>query len=354
MPVSNTLEFKNILIRAAQENVSDLHLSVGSPISARIDNKLHDWPEQIITEDFLEQNILTFLDEEQKKNFIANGSLMFVYEFADDLRFRITIFKQENKLSAILRYISHKVPTFEEIYLPKIIENILQAERGLILVSGNGKTTTRAVMVDYINRTVKKSIIVLEKIPEYIFNNKKSLVGQRQVGKDTPTFLQGIMDLAHTDTGIVSIGDLDLCESKVLSNVLELSERALVILEMPSNSIKDSLFDFIACFKSDEKQEKRQLVANNMIAVLNQILVARQGGGLLPVMEILLNNNAVATAIAEDRVSRIPDLIVMSGHEGMISRERSLAELVRNGEVLIDEALKYVDDKDEFREMILK
>ena len=352
MPVSNTLEFKNILIKAAQENVSDLHLSVGSLIKARVDNKLNDWSEQIITENFLEQNIFILLNEQQKKDFATRGSLMFARKFADDLRFRIALFKEENNLSAIMRYIPHKIPTLVELYLPKIIENILQAERGLILVSGQGKTTTRAAMTDYINRNFNKSIIVLDKLSEYIFINQKSLIEHRQVGQDTPSFSQGIIDLLHAEMGVVSIGDLD--ENQVLSNILELSEKSLVILEIPSQSIKDSLFDFMAGFSNEQKQEKRRIFADNMIAVLNQILVARQGGGLLPVVEILLNNNAVATAIAEDRVSRIPDLIIMSGHEGMISRTRALAGLVKSGEVLMDQALRYVDDKDEFREMILK
>ena len=352
MPVANDLEFKNILIKAAQENVSDLHLSVGSLIKARVGNKLNDWPEQIITENFLEQNIFILLNEQQKKDFATQGSLMFTHKFADDLRFRITLFKEENNLSAIMRYIPHKIPTLVELYLPKIIENILQAERGLILVSGQGKTTTRAAMTDYINRNFNKSIIVLDKLSEYIFINQKSLIEHRQVGQDTPSFSQGIIDLLHADMGVVLIGDLD--ENEVLSNILELSEKSLVILEIPSQSIKDSLFDFMAGFSNEQKQEKRRIFADNVIAVLNQILVARQGGGLLPVVEILLNNNAVATAIAEDRVSRIPDLIIMSGHEGMISRTRALAGLVKSGEVLMDEALRYVDDKDEFREMILK
>ena len=352
MPVANDLEFKNILIKAAQENVSDLHLSVGSLIKARVDNKLNDWSEQIITENFLEQNIFILLNEQQKKDFATQESLMFTHKFADDLRFRIALFKEENNLSAIMRYIPHKIPTLVELYLPKIIENILQAERGLILVSGQGRTTTRAAMTDYINRNFNKSIIVLDKLSEYIFINQKSLIEHRQVGQDTPSFSQGIIDLLHAEMGVVSIGDLD--ENQVLSNILELSEKSLVILEIPSQSIKDSLFDFMAGFSNEQKQEKRRIFADNMIAVLNQILVARQGGGLLPVVEILLNNNAVATAIAEDRVSRIPDLIIMSGHEGMISRTRALAGLVKSGEVLMDQALRYVDDKDEFREMILK
>lgn len=352
MSVSQNLEFKNILIKAAQESVSDLHLSAGCQIKAKVDNKLTDWPEQIITEEFLEKNILDLLSEEQKKKFSEKKSFVFVHQFADDLRFRIILFKQENKLSAILRFIPHKVRTIEELYLPKMVEKVVVAERGLVIVSGIGRTTTIAAIVEYINKVSNKTIVTLEDPIEYVFVNKKSLIEQRQVNIDMPSFSQGVKDLLNMDVDVAVINGKDY--SKYINDILELSEKCLVVLDLPSHNIKDAINDFISFIPAEEKQEKRKLLANNLIAILNQILVSRQGGGLLPVSEILLNNNAVATAIAEDRISRIPDLIVMSGHEGMISLERSLAELVKSGEVLIDEAVKYVDDKNEFREMILK
>ncbi len=352
MTVSQNLEFKNILIKAAQESVSDLHLSTGCQIKAKVDNALVDWPEQVITEEFLQKNILDLLSEEQKKEFLEKKSFVFVHQFADDLRFRIILFTQEGKLSAILRFIPHKVRTIEELYLPKIVEKIVEAERGLVIISGKGKTTTSAAIVEYINKISNKTIITLEDPIEYVFVNQKSLIEQRQIGVDTPDFVQGTKDLLNIDADVAVINGKDY--SKYINEILELSEKCLVILELPSHNIKDAINDFISFLPTDLKEEKRKLLANNLIGILNQILVSRQGGGLLPVVEILLNNNAVATAIAEDRISRIPDLIVMSGHEGMISLERSLAELVKSGEVLMDEAVKYVDDKNEFREMILK
>ncbi|MFH1610958.1 MAG: ATPase, T2SS/T4P/T4SS family [Patescibacteria group bacterium] len=352
MTVSQNLEFKNILVKAAQESVADLHLSTGCQIKAKVDNKLVDWPEQVVTGGFLEKNILDLLSGEQKKEFSEKKFFVLVHQFADDLRFRITLFRQENKLSAILRFIPHKVRTVEELYLPKMLEKVIVAERGLVIVSGIGKTTTIAAIVEYINKTSNKTIITLEDPVEYIFVNQKSLIEQRQIGIDTPSFAQGVKDLLNIDVGVAVVDGKDY--AKYINEILELSEKCLVILDLSSHNIKDAINDFISFIPAEEKQEKRQLLANNLIAILNQILVARQGGGLLPVVEILLNNSAVATAIAEDRISRIPDLIVMSGHEGMISLERSLAELVKSGEVLIDEAVKYVDDKNEFREMILK
>ena len=355
MSVSSNLEFNNLLIKAAQENVSDLHLSVGSEPRARIGADLKDWSSGVITQEYLEENILKKLNQNQKDFFNQQKSLTFCQNFSDNLRFRISLFHQENKPSAVLRFIPQKIKSIEELGLPKIVETVANANRGLVLVSGlsgAGKTTTIASAIEHINQRQNKSIITVEKSIEYQHVNQKSLIEQREVGPDTISFSKASADLLNSDVNVIYFSYLP--DEKTAINILELSQQALVFLEITSSSIIDSLSDFLSVFNSDIKEEKRIILSKNLIAVLNQILVKRQGGHLLPVMEIMLASNAIATAIAENRFQRIYDIITTSGHEGMITKERSLAELVLKGQVLLDEALKYVENKEEFKQMVLK
>lgn len=355
MSVSQDLEFKNILIKAAQSGASDLHFVPGNPVKVRIDGELSDWPESVVNTEMIEKNIFSGLNPAQQTEFAQNKAIIFSVTFDEDLRFRCQLFWEEGKMAAVLRYIPVNIKTVAELSLPQIVSMLARVERGLIIVSGTsgaGKTTTIAAMVEEINRDLNKSIILLKKPIEYIFTPKKSLIEQREVLVDTPTFAQSSEDLLDRDVNLVVVDQVP--DKYTASNVLELAEKCLVVLEMSSQDVLDTIADFLSKFELTNKQEKRQILSRNLVAIINQILVARQGGGLIPVVEILLNNNAVASAIADDRMARIPDTIVMSGYEGMISRERALAELVKNGVVLIDEALKHVSNKEGFKEMILK
>ena len=355
MSVSENLEFKNVLIKAAQSGASDLHFSPGNPVKARINGELADWPETVVTAEMVEKSFLSCLNPAQQTELAQNKAVVFSNSFGDDLRFRCHLFYEEGKLSADLRHVPVNIKIPAELGLPQIVSMLAKVERGLVIVSGTsgaGKTTTIAAMVEEINRESNKSIIFLKKPLEHEFTAKKSLIEQREVLIDTPTFAQGTEDLLNSD---VDVAIIDAVPDKFTAgNVLELAEKCLVILEMSSQDVLDTIADFLSHFELANKQEKRQILSRNLIGIINQILVARQGGGMIPVVEILLNSSPVAATIAEDRMGRIPDIIVMSGHEGMVSRERALSELVKNGVVLIDEAIKYVKNKDEFKEMILK
>jgi len=355
MSISENLEFKNILIKAAQSNASDLHFSPGNVVKARIDNVLVDWPETVVSTEFMAQNFLALLTPEQKTVFDQNKSLAFSFNFDQDLRFRLHLFQEAGQPAATLRFIPSVIKIPAELSLQSIFSIFAKLERGLVIISGisgAGKSTTIASLVEEINLNYNKYVILLKQPTEHLFLNKKALIEQREIFSDSPSWAQATADLLNTDAEVVVIDQLT--DAATASNVLELAEKCLVVLEMGSQDVLDTINDFLARFDLNNKQEKRQILARNLIAISNQILVAKQGGGVIPVCEILLNSNAVTSVIAEDRLQRIPDIIAMSGHEGMISRERALAELVKNGAVVIDEALKYVNNKEGFKEMILK
>ncbi len=355
MSVAENFKFSDLLVKAAEMDVSDLHLSVGGVVKARIDGDLVDWNETIVNQEMVEKNLFSILNDAQKDEFQKHGSLLWTFDFADNLRFRVQLFRQEGRLTAILRYIPKHIKSMTELCLPQVLNVLANLERGLIIISGTngaGKTTTAMVLLEAINNQHNKSIFTIEKPIEYLLNNKKSLIEQRGVGVDVASFAQASQDLLLSDTDVIFCNRVN--DEVTAANLLELAEKSLVVLELASQDVLDSLSDFLTFFPAINKHEKRQIFSRNLITILNQVLVKRRNGGRLPALEIMFNNNAVAAAIADDRASRIPDIIIMSGHEGMISRERSLAELVKNGEVLMDEAIKYARNKDDFKEMIMK
>jgi twitching motility protein PilT len=355
MSVSDSMSFKDILIKAAESEASDLHFAPGSPVKARLNGRLQNWDEFVVTAEMIDKNIVSVLNPAQQTELAQNKAITFSFTFGDDLRFRAQLYSQENTLACSLRHIPAAPKTLEQLSLPPIISVLAKIEHGLVVISGTsgaGKTTTIAAMVEEINRTSNKSIILLKKPIEHFFTNNQALIEQREVLVDTPTFAQGTEDLLEAD---VDVAVIDAVPDKfTASNILELSQKCLVFLEISSQDILDTIADFLSRFEIANKPEKRQIFSRNLVAIVNQVLAAKQGGGQIPVCEILLNTNPVSAVIAEDRLARISDIIVMSGHEGMISRERSLAELVKNGVILMDEALKYVNNKEGFKEMILK
>jgi twitching motility protein PilT len=354
MPVSSEIEFKNTLVRATQQGASDLHFVAGNKIKAKIDNKLVDFGEDVITESFIENIFLKMIPETYQKIFEKKGSCVFAADLADNLRFRLHVFKQESKLAVSIRHVIDRIKTPQELNLPKIIENVASAERGLVIVSGvtgSGKTTTISSLLEFINENLARNIVTLERPIEYKFVNKKSIVEQREIYVDTPSFTQGTEDLIDMDVSTVFVAKIE--SKKNVSNILELAEKSLVFLEMSSYSVEDTLNDFMSVFDGEEKSEKRRILSSVLISVFNLVLAARKGGSRLPVVELMFNIQAVSSLIYEDRLNRIADMITTSGQDGMISKERSLVELVKKGYVDLEEALRHTKNKEELKQMIL-
>ena len=330
-----------LLAETAKRKASSLHLTVGSLPKIRIDNQLVDLEKEdtIISSETIDKFIKTFLEEEEKKMLAANRELVTVKTFAGNFRFRVSIIYQKNLLSLSFYYIPDIISGLRELNLSPVLDKIKNNQSGLCIVAGphrTGKTTTVAAILEDINKNLAKNIVTLENPIEYLFVNKKSIIEQRQIGQDVRSVVDGLNRCLQEDVDIVYVDIVREDEFKIIAPlILDLaSGNALVIWEINADSSVDAVEKVLEAAKQTLSAEAaRYSLSDVLLGVFVQKLVPHRGGGLIPVMEIMLNNASVKSLIREGKIYQIASVLQTSLREGMINMEKSFAELVSQGEV---------------------
>jgi twitching motility protein PilT len=342
---------------AIKTHANDLHLKVGQPPKLRYHGKLRNTTAEIITQEKMEQMVFEILNPVQKQFFIENGTLDFAHEFGSDHRFRINIFRQRGLLSLAARRVSAQVPSFESLHLPAVLEEISQANQGLVLVvgpTGCGKTTTIAAMIDYINHTRFCHIITIEDPIEYLFNDDKAIVSQREIGLDVPDYDEALKYLMRQDPNVVFVGEMR--DARTVSAGMRAAETGhLVFGTMHSANASQAVHRLLDLFPQTERDLVRQTLSLVVKAIISQVLLPciKEGVDRIPAVEVLLSNPAVRKLISEGREGDLPSVIRSSQQEGMMDLTNSLCELINNGSVDPKDAYKYAPNKEELK-MALK
>lgn len=338
-----------------RENGSDLHLSVGMKPVIRVDDILI--PLQTgttLTADDTIGIITELLSDEQSKRFFTEQEVDFSYNFNGKARFRGNGFFQQETVSIALRFIPNEIRTLEQLQLPQIIKEFTQHKQGFFLVVGpvgQGKTTTLAAMVDMINENSSEHIVTIEDPIEYMFTNKKSIVDQREVGVDTKNFHTGLMSAFRQDVDVIMLGemrDLDTMAAAVTAG----ETGHLVFATLHTNNAAQTIDRIIDSFPAAQQGQIRIQLASSLTGIFSQRLVPRVSGGLVPSYELLINNTAVSNLIREARTHEIQTVIETSSELGMIDMNRSLAELVRKGEISPESAFSYALDPDALERLL--
>ncbi|MBU1951358.1 PilT/PilU family type 4a pilus ATPase [Patescibacteria group bacterium] len=342
------IEINRILTSVAEYNASDLHLSVGNVPTVRIDGELTPLREEkVITPDFLEKLKLFLLDEKQREILETEREIIFSYNFQNRIRFKINLFYQEGYLSASLRLIASDTKTLVELGLPKAVEQVTKLNKGLVIVCGpfgSGRSSTLAAILNEINDNRNEHILTIEKPIEYVFMDNKSIVEQREVGRDTRSFERALKSAFQEDIDVILVGDLK--NKEVIKSVLDLSEGGrLVFGGMDTDSSIKTIEKLINSFDAQEQQQTRVQLSEVLAGIIVQRLLPRVGGGRILVAEILIPTPPVRAVIREGNLLQLNNVLQTSREEGMISLDRSLAELVKTGEILLDSALQYAVDK---------
>lgn len=365
MPSSiDKLQFDNLLTQLVEQRASDLYLSMGSPPMLKIANQLTpagpssgEASQEILTTVKIEELIFSLITPEQKETLLKEKSLIFSHTFENGLRFKIDVFYQKGSLAASLRFIPAKIRSIKELGLPRQIEKIIELESGLIIVSGpinSGKSTTLSAIVEYFNTAKQLRIVTLEKPIEFIFTNQKSIIQQREIGKDTPSFKEGLEDCLETSLDVVVISHLESKEE--VEKTLELAQQGrLILITINANSVLESVLNLLSFFSANEQANIRNILSRVLQAVICQKLIPSirdQKTSLVIMPEILFHTEAVRLAIQDNKIDQINNILRTSAKQGMVSFEQSLASLVKQGEVTQEEAIQHVSDKEEFRQMI--
>jgi len=350
-------QLEELLETAAKHNASDIHLSVGRYPTLRIDDRLialAKYP--VITAENAEGLIDVLLKPEQKEILVTKREIDFSYNYQDKIRFRVNVFHQRGYLSAALRLFSPKIRTIAELNLPSILESFARVEQGFFIVagpSGQGKTTTLAALIDLINHTQTKHIITIEDPIEYMFDQDKCIIDQREIGSDTLNFRKALRSALRQDPDVVMVGEMRDLET--ISTAITAAETGhLVFGTLHTNSASQTIDRIIDSFPTGAKNQVRTQLASVLLGVFSQRLIPRSGGGRIPAYELMIANTAVRNLIREDKIFQLDLVIETSGEQNMISLNRSLADLVHRGLISMEDAETYSLNRSDLRLLVGK
>ena len=323
------------------QGASDLHLSTGSQPIIRVSGVLTPLlTEAKLTHDDMQGLVAAMLTPELLKRFTDTQEVDFSYAYGEVARFRGNGYIDRGNASVALRLIPRVIRTIAELNLPPAIEAFTAKEQGFFLVVGpvwQGKTTTLAALIEKINNERTEHIITIEDPIEYLFDNKKSLINQREVRIDTADFQTALQSVFREDVDVVMIGEMRTPETMATA-VTAAETGHLVFSTLHTNNAAQTIDRIIDSFPSTQQEQIRIQLSGSLAGIFSQRLIPRISGGLIPAYELLINNNAVGNLIREKRTHEIQTVIETGADEGMIDMNRCLADLVRAGEITPESA----------------
>lgn len=322
-----------------EQKASDLHITSGAPPFLRLHGNMVPLNYRQLSNQDVQGLIFEILSEKQKKSFVEKWELDFAYVVEGLGRFRCNIFMQRKGLGAVFRTIPEKIKTAQELNLPSSITDLVDADRGLILVTGptgSGKSTTLAAMIQHINSSREAHILTVEDPIEFVHPNLKSLVNQREVGSHTKSFTNALKAALREDPDIILVGELRDLET--ISLALTAAETGhLVFGTLHTSSAAKTVDRIIDVFPSGQQGQIRTMLSESIRGIVAQSLFTRADGqGRVAAFEIMKGTKAIGNLIREGKIHQIPSIIQTSGAQGMVLYEKYVMDLLKKG--LVTEA----------------
>mgnify|MGYP001058546320 CR=1 FL=1 len=337
-------ELRDLIDVVVTENGSDLHFSVGAHPIVRVSGSLIPLVKKpILTDQDVEGFAKALMSKLKYDEYTETFEADFSYAHADGVRFRGNGFFQSGSMSIALRLIPSEIRTIQELGLPPILESFVQRPQGFFLCVGpvgQGKSTTLAAMVDYINLNRAEHIVTIEDPVEYIYDAKKSLIDQREVGIDSVSFEKALNSAFRQDVDVILVGEMRNAET-IGTAVTAAETGHLVLSTLHTNNAAQTIDRIIDAFPSGQQNQIRVQLAGSLSGIFSQRLIPRISGGLIPAYELLINNSAVSNLIREGRSHEIQTLIETGLEQGMIDMNRSLTDLVKRGEITVENAFAH-------------
>ncbi len=332
-----------ILTSLVHEDGSDLHLGEGRKPAVRINGQLVFLTNK---DPLTREDMLGILDvvigEDKKKEFLSAKEFDFSFAFKGSTHLRGNAFFQRAGICMALRLIP-KAKSFEELNLPQILKTFATKKQGFFLVVGpvgQGKSTTLSTMINYVNSESTQHIITIEDPIEYVYQQDKSIIDQREIGLDTKDFPEALKAAFREDVNVILIGEMR--NNETISAAVTAAETGhLVFSTLHTNTAAQTIDRIIDSFPANQQEQIRLQLASSLVGILSQRLIPRITGGRIPAFELLINNNAVANLIREKRTHEINTVIETSSEQGMIDMNRYLVELVARGEITLESAYQY-------------
>ena len=346
---------KGLFDLAIKEDATDIHLSFGNPPILRKSGSLMPVEgDKILNDEEIKALAFSILTSQFQEKFLAYKDLDLSYAYENKARFRVSIYQQTGKVSAAFRLIPTKVRTIEELDLPPILREFTKVSQGFFLVvgpSGHGKSAALASMIEDINEKRRDHIITIEDPIEYLYEQKNCIIDQREVGTDVQDFHRGLRAMFREDADVVMIGELR--DPETISTAITAAETGhLLFSTLHTNTAAQTIDRIIDSFPPHQQGQIKMQMANTMLGILSRRLLPKKGGGVINAVELLIANSAVRNLIREGKVHQIDMVIETGQEEGMISLNRSLADLVRKDLITYENAEIYSTNPQELRMMI--
>lgn len=350
-------KLNSLLLSTARENASDLHLGVGRKPTIRVDGVLVPLEqEQILTPDAVKGLVEAITTPEQREKLEKIKQIDFAYSYEDKARFRVNAYHQRGYLAAALRLIPGQIRTVDELGLPPILHDFSKLSQGFVLVvgpAGHGKSTTLAAVLDEINHTRADHLITIEDPIEYLFTQDRSITSQREVGADVETFHGGLRTILRQDPDVIMIGEMR--DAVSISTAMTAAETGhLVFSTLHTNSASQTIDRVIDSFAPEQQSQVVSQLAATLVAIVSQRLLPKISGGRIPATEIMIVNPAIRNLIRERKAYQIDLVIETSLQEGMITLNRSMANLIKNEQVSLESAELFSQNPAELKILLEK
>lgn len=349
------MEFDSLLKLMVHKNASDLFITTGIPPTMKVNGQMTPVSKASLTPDAARQIIFGIMDEKQRREFDETRECNFAISRSGIGRFRVNVFQQRNQVGAVLRKIEVHIPSFADLNLPDILQEFALTKRGIILFvggTGSGKSTSLASMIDYRNSASTGHIITIEDPIEYVHQHKKCIVTQREVGIDTDSFNDALVNTLRQAPDVILIGEIRHPET--MEHAIAFAETGhLCLATLHANNANQAMDRIINFFPEERRPQLLMDLSLNMKAVVAQRLIPTiDGKGRRAAIEIMVNTPLMADMILKGEVHSMKELIKKSGEHGMRTFDQALYYLYRDGYISQEEALRNADSTNEVRLMI--
>jgi twitching motility protein PilT len=336
-------ELDTLIELIVKEGASDLHISEDRNPYVRVASQLVPLSKYSkFTKAQMENILVKTLSDLKEETFKISQSADFAYSHKGE-RFRVHAFTDQQKICMTFRHIPKRIPSLTELNLPETLANFARLKAGFFLVvgpTGHGKSTTLASMVETINNERLENIITIEDPVEYLFTPKKSIIHQREVGIDTPSFATALHDSFRADVNVIMVGEMR--DADTMSTAVSAAETGhLVFSTLHTNNAAQTVDRIIDSFSANQQNQIRLQLASSLSGIFSQRLIPKISGGLVPAYELMINNTAVSNLIRDKRTHELNTVIETSSGEGMIDFNRCLVEKINKGEITIENAYLY-------------
>ncbi len=338
-----------ILKLVKEQGASDLHMTTGASPIIRIHGEITPIPYDELTREFNEMLLFEIMDDDTRQKYDRLKDVDFSYEVPGVVRVRCNVYEQTRGVAGAFRILPNAIRSLEELGLPTYVTRLAEQSRGLVLVTGppgTGKSSTLAAMIDHINRTQRKHILTIEDPIEYRHVNRNSLVTQREVGRNTPSFAQALRGALREDPDVILVGEMRDPETMQLA-ITAAATGQLVFGTLHTMSATQTVDRIVDSFEGEKQAQVRLMLSESLKGVLAQRLLRRKdGGGRALALEILMAGGAVSSLIRERKTYQLTSVIQTGKKDGMISMDESVLALLRTGVVSPEDAAPHLTSRD--------